>query len=207
MIQAVIFDLGGVLLRTENPEPREQLARRLGMSRPELEAVVFDGPSGRAAQKGEIPVARHWDNVGQILSLSADEMGPFQDAFWGGDRMDTGLVDWLRALRGPYRTALLSNAFSDLRRYLTSVWRIDDAFDHMIISAEVGRVKPDPEIYRLALEALNVAPQEAVFVDDFPENVAGARQVGLAAIHFQEAGQARTALERLLETDPGGNSH
>jgi HAD superfamily hydrolase (TIGR01549 family) len=203
MIRAVIFDLGGVLLRTENPQPREQLARSLGMTRPELETLVFDGPSGRAAQTGEFPVARHWENVAQELGLSSADMRAFQDAFWGGDRMDADLVDWLRAQRGPYRTGLLSNAFSDLRHFLTQVWRIEDAFDHMVISAEVGRVKPEPEIYHLALEGLGVAAHEAVFVDDFIENVDGARQEGLAAIHFQDAGQARAALEKLLAQDSG----
>jgi len=93
---------------------------------------------------------------------------------------------------------LLSNAFSDLRRVVTETWMFADAFDEMVISAEVGVVKPDPRIYHLALERLEASPEAAVFIDDFRRNVEGARAVGLNAIHFKDPGQARGELEGLL---------
>jgi putative hydrolase of the HAD superfamily len=68
----------------------------------------------------------------------------------------------------------------------------------MTISAEVGVVKPDSRIYRKALETLNVAPAESVFLDDFPDNVAGARAVGMQAIHFKQVDQALAELNQVL---------
>jgi epoxide hydrolase-like predicted phosphatase len=68
----------------------------------------------------------------------------------------------------------------------------------MIVSAEVGVMKPDARIYRIALEKLGVAPAEAVLLDDFPKNVEGARAVGMAAIHFTRPEQALDELKRLL---------
>ena len=108
------------------------------------------------------------------------------------------LIDYIRHLRSRYRTALLSNALPNLRNLLTDKWRIDDAFHEIIISAEVGLLKPDPAIYTLTLEKLGIESQEAVFIDDNEQNVAGARQVGMRAIRFRNAAQARTDLEVIL---------
>lgn len=205
-IRAIIWDLGGVLVRTEDFRPREHLAAGLGMTRAELETLVFSGPSGSQAQNGEIDVAQHWENLRKTLNLSSQEISAFQDTFWSGDRLDTALVDYIRSLHGPYRTALLSNAFSDLRRAIDEFWQIQDAFDEIIISAEVGMTKPDQRIYRLALDRLGARPQEAVFIDDFRHNIEGARAAGLHAIHFQNPIQARNDLEQLLDHHkPAGN--
>lgn len=199
IIRAIIWDLGGVLVRTENYHPRQRLADGVGMTRLDLENLVFSGPSGGRAQRGEISVDEHWENIGRTLNLSPEELTAFQDAFWGGDRLDTALVDYIRSLRNSYHTALLSNAFSDLRDAITQHWKIEDAFDEIIISAEVGITKPDPRIYRLALDRLGVAPPEAVFIDDFLHNVEAAQAAGLHAIRFQNPEQARRDLEQILE--------
>jgi putative hydrolase of the HAD superfamily len=84
-----------------------------------------------------------------------------------------------------------------MREYLVGQ-KIDDAFDQLIISAEVGIMKPDARIYQLALEKLGVAPAEAVFVDDFAVNIEGARAVGMYAIQFTRPDQTVEELKKLL---------
>lgn len=200
-IRAVIWDLGGVLLRTKDPTHRERLAKRLDMTRKDLEDVVFASESGNRAQLGEIQVKEHWELLSQRLDLPPGTIQEFQKEFWGGDFLDVLLVDKIRSLHRQYKTALLSNAFSDLRHFVTQVWEFSDAFDEMIISAEVGMVKPDPRIYRLVLERLDITAPEAVFIDDFAENVEGARAVNMNAIHFLNPLQALADLDRLLEMD------
>jgi len=197
-IRAVIFDLGGVLVRTEDQAPRADLANRLGISREQLYDQIFDSPSAKQATLGVITADQHWENVRQALGLTMERFSAARRAFWAGDRLDMDLVDRIRSLRPRYKTALLSNAWSDLRSYLVERWQIAAAFDELIISAEVGLTKPAPAIYRLALDRLKVQPAEAVFVDDFAENIEGARKVGLHTIHFRSAEQARSELDILL---------
>ena len=199
-IRAVIFDLGGVLVRTEDRAPRDNLAARLGMNYMELSDLVFDNESARQATLGQISTDQHWEAVRTTLGLLPETFSVVREEFWAGDALDTSLVDFLRALRPRYQTALLSNAWNDLRGVLERELKILDAFDQVIISAEVGLVKPDERIFRLALERLGVAPREAVFVDDFSENIDGARAIGLHAIHFRSADQARVEIERLLDS-------
>lgn len=202
-IQAVIWDLGGVLLRTEDYAPRRALAQQYGMTLEGIEDFIFSGESGDRAQRGEISAEQHWENQRRVLGLNPAQMESFRDQFWGGDRLDTDLVAYIRRLRGSYKTGLLSNAFSDLRRVVTEIWKFDDAFDEMIISAEVGLVKPDERIYQLALDRLGVAPEAAVFIDDFSRNVEGARRVNMQAIRFSNPQQARGELESLLDGSSG----
>jgi epoxide hydrolase-like predicted phosphatase len=198
-IRAMIFDLGGVLVRTEDRSPRTQLATRLGKSYDELSALVFDSPSSHKAMKGEITAAEHWEVVREALGISKAEIPQVQLEFWGGDSLDEQLVAYLRAMRLHYKTALLSNMWDDIRQVIEEIWIIDDAFDEIVISAEVGLVKPDPRIYRKVLSGLGVKPAEAVFVDDFPDNIEGAHQAGMQTIHFKSPDQTLKDLERLLD--------
>jgi len=197
-IRAVFWDLGGVLVRTEDHTTRENLAIRLGISRTELENLVFAGNSGNRAQLGEINVEQHWQNLGSKLGLSIEEMVVFQRDFWGGDRLDTALIEYIRALQTCHKIGLISNAFSDLRQTITNVWHIEDTFDDMTISSEVGIMKPDPRIFQMALERLDVHPQESIFIDDFPQNVDGARNINMRAIRFQTRDQTPLELESFL---------
>ncbi|HEX9091826.1 MAG TPA: hypothetical protein VF831_10070, partial [Anaerolineales bacterium] len=69
MIRAIIFDLGGVLVRTVDFTPRERLASWLGMDRIALEDFIFGGESGERAQKGEISLRQHWENLAGRLGF------------------------------------------------------------------------------------------------------------------------------------------
>ena len=197
-IKAVIWDLGGVILRTEDYTPRQKLADRLGMTRHDLEELVFHSPSGMRAQRGEISVEEHWENLRLALGLAEQELPAVQQAFWGGDRIDAGLLEDIRRLRPQVHIGLLSNAFSDLRQVITEYWKFSDVFETLVISSEVGIMKPDPRIYHLALERLAVQPAEAVFIDDFPRNVEGSLALGIRSILFQNRRQAWQELQALL---------
>jgi len=197
-IQAVIFDFGGVLVRTEDRSPRQELADSLGMTYAELNGLIFESEPARLATVGEITTQERWEILRAELGLSADDFPRVPKEFFGGDVLDEALIDYIHALRPRFKTALLSNAWDDLRGVVINEWQIADAFDELIISAEEGVAKPDAGIYELTLERLNVAPSEAVFVDDFPRNIEGAQAVGMHAIHFQDSRQARAELDGLL---------
>jgi len=200
-VEAVIFDFGGVLVRTEDRQPRTELANRMGMTYDELSALVFDSQSAIQAMKGEITAEEHWRVVQNSLGISEEEINQVRSDFWAGDILDEDLVDFLRDLRPKYKTVLLSNAWDDLRQMIEDVWQIDDAFDQLIISAEIGLVKPDLVIYQWMLAELGLEPSQAVFVDDFPHNVEGAQAAGLQAIHFRTREQAVVELQKLLEDE------
>ena len=197
-IQAIIWDLGGVLVRTRDYKPREVLAAKYGMSRLELEDLVFGGESGTRAQLGLIDNNQHWRHIQLALHLSQTELADFQFAFWGADQLDEPLIAYIRALRTRYKTGLLSNNFPNLRQLITSKWKITDAFDEMVISAEIGVLKPEALAYQIALDKLDVQAAETIFIDDFEHNLEGARAVGLHTIHFRSSEQIIRDLNHIL---------
>jgi putative hydrolase of the HAD superfamily len=149
---------------------------------------------------GQISEQEHLEITCLALEKPVTEWRTFREAFFAGDGIDYELVDFIRSLRPGYKTGILSNAWSGVRQWLTEKWRIMDAFDEAVISAEVGLVKPDPRIYELVLQALDVQPAEAVFVDDFLENVEAARRGGLHAIQFLNPSQAVAEINQILKS-------
>jgi len=196
-IRAVFFDLGGVIVRTEYQAPRQRLAERLGMDYEDLVRIVFDNDTAQQATVGSISADEHWASVMKRLKRSASDAATIRDEFFAGDFIDRGLLDFLRSLRGKYKTGLISNAWSGLRAYILRE-KFDDAFDCMIISAEVGAAKPSAKIFQIVLEQLKVKAKEAVFVDDFIENIEACEKVGMIGIHFKDPESAIKQVKALL---------
>lgn len=196
-IQAVIWDVGGVIARTEDLAPRDQLARDLGVPRAYLNNLFFSGLQGTRAQKGEISVAELMDYIRKELNLAPGEYPDLRERFFAGDRIDYELVNYIRGLKTHYKTGIISNAWGELIQLLRH-WGILDAFDVIIGSGDEGVMKPDAQIFHLALQRLDVQAPQAIFVDDFVENIEAAREVGMLGIHFKNRLQTLNELEQLL---------
>lgn len=110
------------------------------------------------------------------------------------------VVARVRSLRaGGYRTAVVTNNIREASAGWRALLPVDELFDVVVDSSEVGARKPDPAIYRIALERLgDVPPARAVFLDDAPGNVAGARAAGLRAILVEDVDAALRELDEVL---------
>ncbi|MBN1304482.1 MAG: HAD family phosphatase [Anaerolineales bacterium] len=197
-IKAIYLDFGGVIARTEHETPRQHLAQRLNIEYEDLVNLVFNSPSARQATVGQVSARDHWAAVLSSLNLPEKHIQPVINEFFGGDIIDRELLDKLRLLRPRYKIGLISNAWDDLRAYIAQN-KFEDVFDTMVISAEVRIAKPEAAIFQIALEKLGVKANQAVFVDDFVENITAARELGMYTIHFREINQAKTELERVLK--------
>lgn len=197
MIKAVIFDVGGVLVRTHDHSHRRRWERRLGLDEGESEAIVFGGEMGNRAQSGGITEEALWEWIGRRLNLQGETLRAFRRDFWAGDVLDEKLVAYIRSLRPRYQTAVISNATDRLHHVLSADFNIADAFDVIVGSATERVMKPEPAIYHRTLQRLGREPEETVFIDDSPANVAGARSLGIHAVHFRAGMDVPAALVRL----------
>ena len=201
MIRALITDFGGVLVRTRADQSRRELERRLGLPLHSLEDRIFSGDLSQRAQRGEIAEEDFWRQVEQELKLNRYGLtGPeFRRGFFADDFLDGELVDLLRSVRPAIKTGLISNAWSGLRPVLQNTFAIDDAFDQIVVSAEEKVMKPDARIYRIALDRLDVQPDQAIFLDDVLANVEAANALGMFGIHFRSSQQARSEIRARLD--------
>ncbi len=197
--KAVLWDLGGVILRTEDWEPRHCLDRMLDLPNGKIYKLVFESEISRKATIGEATNDDLWMWVGEQLELSSDELALVRDEFWSGDQIDLELIRFIRARTNGTKMGLLSNGWSSTRRFLEERWHIADIFDDIIVSAEVELAKPDRRIYQLALDRLGVEAEQTIFIDDFIENIQGARELGIHGIHFKDRQIVMEELKDLLD--------
>ncbi len=204
-LRAIIFDFGGVLVRTRSQHRRAAWEQRLGLAPGGAEALVFGGERGHAVQHGRTTDEAHWQWLGEHLGLGAEDLDALRADFFAEDVLDTELLAYVDRLRAAgLHVGLLSNVGDNGRAVFREKYGVLDHFDSVTTSAEEGVMKPDPRIFRIALERAGVQPGEAVFVDDFVANVEGARRVGMLAVHFRTPEQAVAELAELTGVTPEG---
>ena len=197
-IRAVFFDVGGVILRTEYQAPREHLAERLNLTYEDIDALVFGSESSRKASVGAISAEEHWKNIARKVKHPVEQWQTMREEFFAGDVADRDILAFLDSMRPQINTCVISNAWNDMREYLT-LNRIKESFDELIISGEVGFAKPDARIYQLALDKMGVQAEQAAFVDDTPANVEAARSLGMQGLVFSDTPQLLKGLKEILK--------
>lgn len=190
-IEAVLFDLGGVF--TDSPfAAAEGLGRELGAEPGHVITIVFgpyhidtDHPWHRL-ERGELTVVDANAEIAELGRKEGLDIDLFKvlGALSVGGAVREPLIDKVSALRSQgYRTALVTNNV----REFSDVWRamipVDEIFEIVVDSCEIGIRKPDPEIFRHTLGLLgDVAAERVVFLDDVASNVSAAEALGMRGI-------------------------
>jgi putative hydrolase of the HAD superfamily len=202
-IKAIIFDFGGVMATFFRPELFQALEDKLGLQAGSLSEILWRSPEWRLAEVGAIGEQEYWRRIAPRLGFDTQEeqtrarTRDLQRALFGDVEVDPNMVDLIRGLRSRYRTGLLSNTSANQPQRLVQRYNLEGLFDVVVISAAVGLAKPDPAIYRLALQGLGTAPETTVFVDDYEPNVAAAAEQGMQGVRFTGYEALVSALERL----------
>jgi putative hydrolase of the HAD superfamily len=202
MIEAVIWDFGGVL--TTSPfDAFERFEHERGL------------PSGIIRRTN---ATNHWENAwakferaevdleafdrlfaAESLALGAEVRGKDVLPLLSGD-LRPEMVEALRRVAAKFKTGCITNnlpanaigSAGGRSLYIAEVMAL---FNHVIESAKIGLRKPDPRIYQMMVEALNVDPGRCVYLDDLGVNLKPARDMGMTTIKVIDAQQAITELE------------
>lgn len=191
----VVFDYGGVVCEPQRAGDVDRLARVAGRPRAEFAAAYW---SVRLEyDRADLDATAYWRAVGACLSrtFSAAEVAELvrlDNLSWLHLRADTLALIEETAGAG-CRLALLSNAPVPVAQAV-SAQPFTSHFQRLEFSCYLRAAKPEPRCYRALLDALGTAPFDVVFLDDRPENVAGAASAGMRAVHFTGSAQARSEL-------------
>lgn len=179
--KAVVFDFGGVLCFHPSQERFSAIAGLFGV--PTLRLLEIFWANRLAYDAGQLDSHSYWRGVAEAAGKTLDEselpdLTRREVELW--TNYDRRILDWAARLQSEgIRTAVLSNLPRSIGENLRATPGFLDPFDHVTFSYELGVVKPQPEIYHDALRGVGVAPGEALFLDDKPENVEGAHAVGM----------------------------
>jgi len=201
MIKAIVLDIGGVLLRTEDRSGRQALEKKFNLPTGGADELVFNSKPSVDSTLGKVSADKIWENLAEALSLSPQSLQEFKQAFWQGDQIDQELLNYLVQLGQTLKTALLSNAWLDTRQELTMRYQIIEGqtVDHILISSELGIAKPDLRIYRILADTLKCDFNQILFVDDFIENIEAAKSLGIQTILYKPGMELITAIQSKLD--------
>jgi len=199
-IKAVLWDMGGVILRTKDLSFRKKWADLLKVDEKVLPKLVFDNEKAQDATLGLINTNELWEWLYNKFGLSPEKGAQFSKDFFAGDTMDWELLQQIQSLRSRCVTGLLSNAWMDARQSLGKKFPGWEVFDFIFISAEIHLKKPDPKIYQYVTNLIEVMPEETILVDDQLDNVEAANQFGIHGIRFHNSEQAMQEVLSLLNS-------
>lgn len=194
----VLFDYGGVISQPQPEEYRAALARASGGPAADFEAAYwrYRLDYDRAA----LDVTAYWQQIAADLGRSYTgaeiaELSRLDSLSWM--TLQPGTVELITGLAAAgQRLALLSNAPADTAEAVSAL-PVAGHFEHLVFSCALKSAKPEPECFLATLELLGAEPADVIFLDDRPDNVAGAAALGIRSVHFTDAAAARADLARL----------
>ncbi len=198
----ILFDLGNTLIKLDYERVLESVCRDATVTRDEL-VEILERPGGyRDLERGAVTFHELWDLLRDKAGYrgSLEELRVIWSDFFDGTMPE--MEDLLDRLRARYRIAFVSNSnevhAEVIPRRFALLFQRDDRF---IFSHRFKVAKPDPELFRRALEVVGALPQNVVFIDDLIENVLAARSLGIRAFQFVDAKRLEAELveEGLIE--------
>ena len=195
--RGLLVDFGGVLT-TNVFQSFRAFCRDAGLPENAFVDLLRSDPEARAELRRLETAQIGAEEFGRYLGplLGVPETDGLMDRIFAGIGPEPAMIEAVRSARtAGIRTGLISNSVgSDI--YDRSL--LDELFDGIVISGEVGLHKPQPEIFALGAERIGLAPRDCVFVDDLRENCAGAEAVGMTAVLHRGPDRTLPELERLL---------
>jgi putative hydrolase of the HAD superfamily len=209
-IEAIISDFGGVLtspllgsfaaFQDASGLSLEQLGRAMAaVATREGANPLFELETGRLTEAAFLRLLG--DELTAQLGRGVQLQG-FGESYFAHLHPNEPVIDYMRALRGRgYRMAICTNNVREWDRLWRAKLPVDEIFDVVVDSAFVGTRKPEPRIYELTLERLDVPASSALLVDDVELNCEAASELGIRAVWFRGTEQAIEDIERALEPD------
>jgi 2-haloacid dehalogenase len=193
-VEAVVFDLGGVLI---DWDPR-YLYRKLFRDPAEMEQFLGavctqdwheQHDRGRPMSETIPELTREYPEFAEYIASWAR-----QDEMYGGAYIDT--VEILEALRGRTRLLALTNWPRETFHLIRSRFEFLDWFEGIVVSGREGIAKPDPEIFELLAGRFSLVPTRTLFIDDSPRHLAAAANLGYQIHRFQGPSELKQRLDR-----------
>jgi epoxide hydrolase-like predicted phosphatase len=200
-VRGLLVDFGGVLT-TNVFDSFRAFGEAEGLGPDAVKRAFREDPQAlellRKLERGDIDVEDFEPQFGARLGVSNTD--GLVGRLFGGVGPDEAMLDAVRAAgRAGIRTGLISNSWGAGLSYDKSL--LDELFDAVVISGDVGMHKPEPAIYLLGAERIGVMTEHCVFVDDLRENCQGAEEVGMTAILHRGAAATVLELERLFRVE------
>lgn len=184
--RAIIFDLGNVLVDFDHSIAAKKIARFCDKSVKEIYDFFFDSELTGLFEEGKISSLDFFSQVREKLSLKLgyEQFLPIWNEIFSQSQKNRAVNALAASLSQRYKVALLSNINILHFDYLKNNFPIFGPFHNLFLSFELKLKKPDPRIYKKALQVLQVEPEEVFYTDDRKELVEASRKLGIRGFVF-----------------------
>lgn len=188
-IKAIIFDFYGVISLREHEVFLQSTVKDYEGHLDEIHSL------SRQHDLGIISVEDYINALAKLSGLSREEVVSHMHS---ERAINDPLLTFIKSdLKNKYKIGMLSNAASDLLTFVEPKI-LNEIFDEVVISAEIGVIKPEKEAYLITCDKLNVASDEAIMIDDLAINCQGAEEAGMKAIHYKNNQQCIREINEVL---------
>ncbi len=205
-VRAVLFDFGGVVAEEGFRDGLRAIASSQGLDPEAVAEAAVDAVYESGYVTGHGAQSEFWALLRQRTGLQGDPRA-WEREILTRFRVRDWMLDWVRRLRrAGYRTALVTDQTDWLER-LDERHAFLARFDRIFNSYRIGKGKRDPTLFDDVLRELNVAPDQALLVDDAPDNLARACDRGLRVLHFVDRAGFESEMAKLLDAPSPPETH
>lgn len=194
MIKAVITDVGGVLVTTILSQMAEDLAEKYSLEKDFVKKAIHN--RWTEYKLGKIKADEFWQSFADQTGIKKGKE-ELKNISLSYNKIIPGTFDFFKSLKGKYKLAIISNNADEWVEDIKNLIPIEEVFDIIIFSNEVGLKKPEKEIFMLCIKKLGLKPEECVFIDDQENNIESASEIGFKTIKFEDAVQLEKELEKI----------
>jgi len=192
VIQAVVFDLGGVLFSEGKSVALEKLATAHRYER-KLVGAILSSPESIKLRKGLIPDEDFWQWAEQRLPSGYDSR-LIQQEWYNGYVLDKDIYELIASLQKKYSLIAFSGNIKSRIAFLEEKYHFRHLFDIEVYSFDFHMTKPEREFVQVMIERSGVRPEEIVYIDDNESYAKPARDLGVSVVTYQ-----RGEIERLRQ--------
>jgi len=194
MIKAIIFDIGGVMVKNTAHRVFERLAEKLGLDTEKV--ISFRLKHKFALATGKMSAEEFASLFQRKFKISKSILDVWKEAYDEIMPTNAKVLAMVKKLKKRYRLCLITNT-NQLHFSRVKARGLDSHFDIVIASQDVGFAKPEKKIFEIALKRIGLPASECAFIDDKREHVEAARKLGFKAILFENNGKLVENLKKL----------
>ena len=205
-IKSIIFDLGNVVLPIVKCNVYEAIQKASKI--PGLEHILKNGINTNMSPQGQDLITRYekgistvqfWNSMAKQLkepSLKDKNLIEKIEEIWCStfQKIDEHMLELINNLKNKYNLVILSNIIAPHKDYILKNYSLNDLFDYIFLSCDLGMKKPEKEIFEFVLSKINAKPYEAIFIDDKEENIKTAKELGINAFLFSSVNDLKNKL-------------
>lgn len=195
MIKAIIFDLGDVIVKVDRAEQFRKFSAKSGKDAFSIRQYL-DGRIKGEFGRGEISPREFYQRVScdMGLKMSFEE---FKKEWCGIFKLNTNAAQLIEKLKGKFKLILLSNTDALHFPYIRNKFKVINAFDELVLSYEIGCMKPNPLIFIEAIKKSKTLPFNIAYFDDIAEFIYVARLMGIKAFQYIDDDKLKQDLKKV----------